>query len=195
MREPVTSLMQIEVLPATTEQEPVLANLLELYAHDFSEFSDLKIGLDGRFSYEPLLLYWRESNRFPFLVRANGDLAGFVLVQQGSQVSGAGEIWDVAEFFVLRGYRRHGVGLRVAHDVWRMFTGPWEVRVTDKNPVARAFWQRAVSEFTGARAESTLTEVAGKRWHVFSFISNAPPKNSLDASGNQLVSHSQDLDA
>jgi len=177
MREPENTLMQIEVLPATTEQEPVLANLLELYVHDFSEFSDLKIGLDGRFSYEPLLLYWRESNRFPFLVRANGDLAGFVLVQQGSQVSGAGEIWDVAEFFVLRGYRRHGVGLRVAHDVWRMFAGSWEVRVTDKNLVARAFWKHAVSEFNGVRAESALTEVAGKRLHVFSFLSNAPPNN------------------
>jgi predicted acetyltransferase len=170
--------MQIEVLPATTEQEPVLANLIELYAHDFSEFSDLKIGVDGRFGYEPLPLYWRESNRFPFLVRANGDLAGFVLVQQGSQVSGAAEIWDVAEFFVLRGYRRHGVGVRVAHDVWRMFTGRWEVRVTENNLVARTFWQRAVSKFTGMPAESALTEVAGKRWHVFSFSSNAPPNNS-----------------
>lgn len=169
MREPETSLMQIEVLPATTEHEPVLANLLELYAHDFSEFSDLKIGVDGRFGYKPLPLYWRESNRFPFLVRANGDLAGFVLVQRGSQVSNAGEIWDVAEFFILRGYRRQGIGVRVAHEIWRMFTGRWEVRVTDKNLVALAFWKHAVSQFTGVRADSALTEVAGKRWHVFSF--------------------------
>ncbi len=167
--------MQIEVVPATREQQPVFANLFELYAHDFSEFSDLKIGVDGRFGYEQLPLYWREPNRFPFLIRANGDLAGFVLVQQGSQVSGAGEIWDMAEFFVLRGYRRHGVGVRVAQDVWRMFTGSWEVRVTDKNLVARTFWQRAVSEFTGVRAESAFTEVAGKRWHVFSFFSNPQP--------------------
>ena len=166
--------MRIEVLAATTEQEPVRANLLELYAHDFSEFVDLKIGVDGRFGYEPLPLYWRESNRFPFLVRANGDLAGFVLVQQGSQVSGAGEIWDMAEFFVLRGYRRQGVGVRVAHDVWKIFTGRWEVRVTDTNLAARAFWKYAVSEF-GVRAESALTEAAGKRWQVFSFVSDAPP--------------------
>ena len=178
MGKPETSLMQIEVLPATTEQQPVLANLFELYAHDFSELSDLKIGVDGRFGYEPLSLYWSESNRFPFLVRANGELAGFVLVQQGSQVSGAGEIWDVAEFFILRGYRRHGVGMKVAHDVWRMFTGRWEVRVADKNLVARAFWKHAVSEFTGVRADSTFTEVAGKRWHVFSFISDAPRKRA-----------------
>lgn len=174
--------MQIEVLPATTEDEPVLANLLELYAHDFSEFSDLQIGVDGRFGYEPLPLYWRERTRFPFLVKANGDLAGFVLVQQGSQVSVADQVWDMAEFFVLRGYRRHGVGMRVAHDVWRMFTGRWEVRITDRNLVARAFWKHAVSEFTGVHAESALTEVAGKRWHVFSFFSNAPPNSSKDAS-------------
>ena len=165
--------MKIEVLPATPEEEPVLANLFELYAHDFSEFSHLQIGVDGRFGYQPLPLYWRESNRFPFLVRANGDLSGFVLVQQGSQVSGAAEIWDVAEFFILRGYRRHGIGMRVAHVVWRMFAGRWEVRVRDKNLVAQAFWQRAVSEFTGMPATSALTEVAGKRWHVFSFVSEA----------------------
>jgi predicted acetyltransferase len=173
MGKPETSLMQIEVLAATTEQEPVLANLLELYAYDFSEFFDLKIGADGRFGYEPLPFCWTESNRFPFLIRANGDLAGFVLVQQGSQVSDSAEIWDVAEFFVLRGYRRHGVGVRAAHAVWRMFTGRWEVRVADKNPAARAFWNHAVTLFTGGRAESTLTEVAGKGWHVFSFFSSA----------------------
>jgi predicted acetyltransferase len=182
MRELGTPLMQIEVVPAKKEEEPMLANLIELYAHDFSEFFGLKIGVDGRFGYDPLPLYWKESNRFPFLVKANGDLAGFVLVQQGSQVSGDGQIWDMAEFFVLRGYRRHGIGVRVAHDVWKMFTGPWEVRVADKNLVARAFWKHAVSEFTGGRAESTLTEVAGKRWHLFSFVSNAPPNNSSDQS-------------
>ena len=170
---PKASLMKIEVVPATKEQEPVLANLLELYTYDFSELVDLKIGVDGRFGYERLPLYWREPGRFPFLIRANGDLAGFVLVQQGSQVSTAAEIWDVAEFFVLRRYRRHGVGVRAAHDVWRMFAGRWEVRVTDNNLVGRSFWQRAVTEFTGMPAESVLTEVAGKRWHVFSFVSES----------------------
>ena len=163
--------MQIELLPATKEHEPVLANLLELYAYDFSEFLDLKVGDDGRFGYDRLPLYWTDSNRFPFLVRANGDLAGFVFVQKGSRVSEADEIWDMAEFFVLRSYRRHGVGMRVAHEVWRKFTGRWEVRVSDKNLVAQAFWKRAVSEFTGMVAKPALTELEGKKWHVFSFSS------------------------
>ena len=169
--EPETSLMQIEVRPATVEEEPVLANLLELYTYDFSEFLNLKVGDDGRFGYGPLPLYWEDANRFPFLIRVNGDLAGFVLVQKGLQVSSAADVWDVAEFFVLRGFRRHGVGLRVAHELWRMFAGRWEVRVMENNSMARTFWRRAVSEFIGTPAEPALMEVSEKRWHVFSFIS------------------------
>jgi hypothetical protein len=37
----------IEVAPARPEQESIMANLLELYAHDFSEFHDLEIGAEG----------------------------------------------------------------------------------------------------------------------------------------------------
>ena len=69
----------------------------------------------------------------------------------------------MAEFFILRGYRRHGVGVRAARMMYGgCLQGGWEVRVTDNNSVARAFWQRAVSEFTGIPAESALTESRAK---------------------------------
>src|SRR5215208_4237834 len=100
-----TSPVNVEVTPALPEHEPVLANLLELYSHDFSEFLDLKLGADGRFGYKHLPLYWEQSNRFPFLVTVDGDLAGFVFVHRGSQISGDEDIWDVAEFFIVRGCR------------------------------------------------------------------------------------------
>ena len=57
----------IEIVAAAAEQEPVLANLLQLYAHDFSEFHDVPMLADGRFAkYKPLHLYWsrRTSIRF-----------------------------------------------------------------------------------------------------------------------------------
>ena len=56
--------VQLEL--ARREQSPILANLLELYAHDFSEFQPLDIGPEGRFGYKSLPLYWSESNRHPF---------------------------------------------------------------------------------------------------------------------------------
>jgi hypothetical protein len=54
-----TSSVKVEIIPALEEQEPILANLLELYAHDFSEFIDLNLGADGRYApscYEGNLL-------------------------------------------------------------------------------------------------------------------------------------------
>src|ERR1700732_3731876 len=98
----------LELIPATPDQGSILANLLELYAHDFSEFHDLELGADGRFGYNSLPLYWRESNRNAFLVRLDGKWAGFVLVKGGSEISGDETIWDMAEFFIVRGHRRRG---------------------------------------------------------------------------------------
>ena len=48
--------MHIEVVPALAEQQPILDNLLELYAHDFSEFHEIQIGADGKFGYDRLPL-------------------------------------------------------------------------------------------------------------------------------------------
>src|SRR5580700_6904839 len=104
-RTPVAERMpsaRIEVLLATPDEQPILANLLQLYAHDFSEFHDIELGADGRFDYKHLLLYWRDPGRHPFLVRIDGKLAGFVLVKRGSEISNNPTVWDMAEFFVMR---------------------------------------------------------------------------------------------
>ena len=162
----------IEVIPAAPEQEPILANLLELYAHDFSEFHDVELGADGRFGYKYLPLYWKEPDRRPFLVRIDGKLAGFVLVMRGSKVSGDEDVWDVAEFFIVRGYRRRGFGMKAAHAVWEKFPGRWEVRVMQSNHAAKEFWERAIRRFTGEMVPSVCVEKDGKRWHLFSFESS-----------------------
>jgi predicted acetyltransferase len=161
----------IEVIPARPEQEPILANLLELYAHDFSEFHDLELESDGRFGYSGLPLYWSEPGRHPFLVWVEGKLAGLILVKRGSEVSGDETAWDVAEFFVLRGYRRRGIGTQIAHEVWRQFPGLWEVRVMESNIVARHFWAHAISMLTGQAVQPVRVEKGGKWWTLFSFES------------------------
>ena len=77
----------------------------------------------------------------------------------------------MAEFFVMRGYRRLGIGMKIAHEVWDRFPGRWEVRVMDQNQKALRFWQRAVSAFLGQEAEPVTFNKKGKSWHVFSFES------------------------
>lgn len=161
----------IELEAVLHVQAPALANLLELYAHDFSEFHSLQIGEDGRFGYGSLSLYWSEPDRHPFFIRADGKLAGLALVKKGSALSGDQTVWDMAEFFVLRGYRRLGIGTLAAQQVWRRFPGPWEVRVMQSNPSAQLFWARAISDFTCEPSQPVRVEKEGKYWQLFSFAS------------------------
>jgi predicted acetyltransferase len=160
---------QFELILASRDQEAVLANLLQLYIYDFSELLGLDPGADGRFAYPHLPLYWSDPGRYAFLVKVDGELAGFVLVKTGS----GWDVLDMAEFFVMRRYRRSGLGTSIAHEVWRRLPGPWEVRVMEANVAARHFWEHAISSFTGLPAVPTRVEQDGKAWQLFSFESSS----------------------
>ena len=169
--------MRIELIEASPSDESRLANLTELYVHDFSEILEMAPGDDGRFGYR-LSEYWTDSDRFPFLIRADGSLAGFALIGRGSVVTEDPEVMDVAEFFVVRGLRRRGVGLAAAHQVFSRFAGPWEVRVMERNAPAIPFWERTVSTFSGGSFKSgPHTAGSDNRFLVFQFSSagSGPP--------------------
>jgi predicted acetyltransferase len=163
--------MKIELIPATIEQQPILANLLELYAYDFTEFWKFDIGPNGFYGYEDLLLYWKEPSKFPYLIYVDDHIAGFVLVQRGSPISEDKEIYDIAEFFIMRKYRRQNVGTIVALKVWGMFKGPWQVRVLHENKMAASFWLRTIEKFIGHKPLVENMSIEGYNWHVYRFQS------------------------
>lgn len=125
--------------------------LFELYTYDFSDLLELDLGDDGRFAVPSLVAYWDEPRRHAFFVRVDERLAGFALVGQGSRVSDDPEVYDMAEFFVVRRYRRVGVGARAAAMVFGRFPGRWEVRKRQENGAATAFWRRVIGGYTGQR--------------------------------------------
>ncbi len=164
--------MNVELVPALESDQPRLENLLELYVHDFSELLGLTPGEDGRFSYPKLPTYFREEGRAPFLLRADGRLSGFALASRGSLVSGDPDVWDVSEFFVVRGVRRRGVGLAAAEALFRARAATWEVRVMDLNASARRFWDRTIEQVTEGRYTlEPWRREDGSPWHVFRFRS------------------------
>jgi predicted acetyltransferase len=169
---PITTAKQpahVCVTPAAPEEESTITNLLELCAHDFSEFHQLELQANGRFDYKRLSGYWSEPERYPFLIKVDGRLAGLVLVKRGSEISGGQAVWDVGEFFIVRAYRRQGIGMNVAHHLWQRFPGRWEVRVMQANCTALKFWQHVITTFTGEAVRPDLFKKNGMCWHVFAF--------------------------
>jgi predicted acetyltransferase len=163
--------VELEVLPATPEHITTVANLFELYAYDFSDFRDLELGDDGRFGDIELPLYWSEPDRHAFLFKVRQKPAGFALVKTGSEITGDDSVRDMAEFFIVRRYRRQGLGTAAAREIWNRFTGPWEVRVMESNHPAQRFWARAIATALNQPVSPVQAEAAGRRWYVFSFDS------------------------
>jgi predicted acetyltransferase len=160
----------VELIEAGAQHQSVLENLLQLYIHDFSELIPLDIGDDGRYSYKNLDLYWSDSSRLPFLATFEDKLAGFALVTI-SELSGGGEAYDMAEFFVLRSLRHRGVGRELARNIWLRFPGQWQIRVMANNVAAFHFWSSSIARFTGRAADFNSFEIEGTLWNLFSFDS------------------------
>lgn len=144
------------------ERLPTLDALGQHYANDLSELLGLDVGEDGRFRGPALAAYFADARAHAFLIRVDTALAGFALVVERSRLSGDESVRDVAEFFVLRKYRRRGVGERAARALFARFGGAWEVRQRTGNEPATAFWRRVIGRITGGRFEDEALDDA--RW-------------------------------
>ena len=140
--------MNISIEPILIEQKSVLLQMMELYSYDFSEFSDDDINEYGYFGYPYIDAYWTEAGRHPFFIRVDGKLAGLVLVRSCSVYNRLTDPHNIAEFFVMRKYRRKGVGKAAAVIIFDLFPGEWEVSQWKSNRPAQQFWLQVVNEYT-----------------------------------------------
>jgi predicted acetyltransferase len=166
LRTPRGLVATVTVVEASAAQRRVLDHLLQLYLHDFSEFAPTggphgEVDEEGRFAYPGLDSYWQRDGHIPLLIRADRHLAGFVLVSEWSAL-GLPLDHVVAEFFVLRKYRRARVGTRAALLVFRRYSGQWEVPVAWYNAPALAFWRSVTEEAAPGEVEEIAGD--GKRW-------------------------------
>jgi predicted acetyltransferase len=55
----------------------------------------------------------------------------------------------MGEFFVMRKYRKGGVGTEALRQIFAMRPGVWEVAIVERNAAAKAFWARAIEACGG----------------------------------------------
>jgi predicted acetyltransferase len=167
---------------AKPEEAPLLGHLLEFYMHDLSDVFPIEVGPDGRFGYNRLPLYFEEpERRFPFVIRANGHPAGFVLATRGSPVTQDPDDLDIAEFFVVRRYRRSSVGRAAAFQLWDRMPGRWIVRVSEGNRRGLPFWRKVVSDYTRGVFSVDTRPGTPHPWCVLTLRS--PPAGSASGVG------------
>lgn len=156
----------VTVHRAGPERARALSNLFQLYVHDFSEWGNGEawgvIGEDGRFPPYRLEPFFRRPDRSAHLVRVDGELAGFALIDPDSH-SGEPADFNMAEFFVVRKHRRNGVGRAAALALIGARPGVWEIAVVRKNLAAQPFWRGVAAEAATGGVEAR--DQADDRWN------------------------------
>ena len=140
--------MEIALQRMGIEEKLLLVRLMELYIYEFSVYSDEDINEYGHYRYGHIDDYWEEEGRFPYLIRVDSKIAGFALVCPHCDYRKEEGARCIGEFFVMLKYRRRGIGLKAATQLFDMHRGPWEVCCFRNNLPASRFWKKVVEKYT-----------------------------------------------
>lgn len=162
----------IELHAAQRDELETIENLLQFYMYDFSEWLPLKLDEHGFFSAQPKPDYWRKPATRPFLIKVDGELAGFATVDDETHIDGAEH--NIGYFFVSRRFRGQGVAKFVVSTLLSRFPGQWQIFHIDANQPARLFWARVMPELTGGEFTRHQLPVEGYPCTFYRFQTSQP---------------------
>ncbi len=158
---------EFELRPGVSSDRVVVDRLVELYLYDYSEFDGFDVDEHGMYRYDDLDYYWMEKDREILVFKVNGKWAGFAMISEDVLLDGAQRSID--NFFVMRKYRRQGVGALAARTIFERTPAAWEICILSNNTPACAFWRRMVNDYTQDAWNETTLDNEEWRGPVLSF--------------------------
>ena len=145
--------MKFELFEVEEKDKNIIFNLMQLYTYELSFYEDETTNFqlldNGLFKLSKYIdLYWTQEERHPYILKCDGKLAGFVLERFNED--GMNEI---AEFFVLNKFRKHGAGTFMANEMFKKYKGKWEIRTLLRNKQAQEFWRKVVKSASNGNYE------------------------------------------
>jgi predicted acetyltransferase len=153
--------MEIKLVSASKEDQSIVQNLARFYVYELSRYCGFlphwETPEDGLYECFDLGHYWNEKDRYPYLIRVDGELAGFALI---NKIGTSSEVdWNLGEFFVVAKFQMHGIGRLVAEKIFHQFPGVWELAQMPQNTRAIEFWEKVVDRYTKGDFESGVKQV------------------------------------
>jgi predicted acetyltransferase len=136
----------LELVPTEREQMPLIRNLYQFYLYESSDWEQEDVEVDGRFYIhdEHLVRYWQEPGWSAQLLLVDGFIAGFLLIER-SELPGVDAL-ELADLFILKKYRRQGIGRALATQVLMSGEYNWLVRFYGQDEIALAFWRSVLAD-------------------------------------------------
>ncbi|MCL2488237.1 MAG: GNAT family N-acetyltransferase [Oscillospiraceae bacterium] len=143
----------VTLRPVERDEREILANLLEKYNYEFSQYDGTQVNRLGLFGCRHLDLYWLEGNRWAYFIEADDKLAGFVMINDIPEASDRETDFSVAEFFVMYPHRRKGVGKQAFYMAADLHKGRWQLKRHPKNIPSVYFWDNIINQYTNGHFE------------------------------------------
>jgi len=153
----------LTIKAASVEDKPVFSNLIQLYLYDMTEYLPFPIGDNGKYEYDMLDHFWQH----PYLFYVNGELVGFALVIDKCPITQKQPCWFMAEFFILKPYRKKGIGQACVKKTLAEYPGIWHIGTITKNVAAASFWQKIINQYDNV--EMLDKQHDGERWNLYEF--------------------------
>jgi predicted acetyltransferase len=138
--------VEISIKQAAIEHKPVIHALLQPYLDELSRFPDEHPDPKdsrGVYVYPYLDNYWQEPGiRFPYLLYADGEIAGFALVRKDANH------WEMVEFYVKPEFRGKQLAETCAKDILGRHSGIWRIEFNRHNQDGRNLWTKMAKRFS-----------------------------------------------
>ncbi|MDR3284463.1 MAG: GNAT family N-acetyltransferase [Treponema sp.] len=137
--------MEITVEKIIEDKKPILAEMLKAMKH-----------LEDGGEYRYLASYWTKADYIPYFILADGEIAGFVLLNKYFWILPREKNnYGVAEIYVKPDFRRKGIAKRAMFRVFELHPGNWEIRPLDGSVDAQTFWEHTLEMYTSGNYRTT----------------------------------------
>jgi|GEM_PF-1762011 len=163
--------MPLEICAHSDQDKQVIWNLFQFYCYDTSNYDGYDVESNGLYSLSESYFsqYWTEPVWRAHLLRVDGAIAGFALIEPSDAVSGAMEF---ADLFIMSRFRRRGIAKEVVLHFMNQRAVPWTVVVYDDAEDAKAFWS-AMFRQPAITPTDTVADPDGRQVTVHVLAANA----------------------
>lgn len=162
--------MPLSISIANREEADIVRRLGQLYLHELCRSSHQELQDDGTFAFPQLEACFTEGDRYAYIVRLRGKVAGFAVVK-ARETTTDHPYHEISDLFVVETYRRFGLGEEVARVLFERHEGLWRVTARDGHEVARTFWRKVIRRY----ALKTVREFPSPDVDGIVFEFTAPP--------------------
>ena len=148
---------------------------MQFYNYDLSESSPVEFGDNGQYKLRPKDAYWANPSVKPYIATVNGELVGFAVIDDEAVYPETD--FNMGYFFLARRYRRRGLALQMASELFKLYAGRWEVYHFVNHAAADRFWSRAIAHlgFAQSQVEDIVSDEMSCRLHRFSTNGSCRP--------------------